>query len=261
MAYFEYSHDQRIFYRIIEGVKGRPYLVFLHEGLGSVAMWKNFPERLCRATGCPGLVYDRLGFGQSSPMPQKTTIHYLHTNGLVELFALRQAVIPETPFLLVGHSDGASIALIHAAERPARLKGIIAEAPHVMVEPVTIEGIRDTVKKYNSKGKLHKAMSKYHEDKAESVFSAWHRLWLSVDFRHWNIEYLLPSIRCACLIVQGRDDPYGTEAHARRIAGKLSGPTRLEMIENCGHVPHHEATAGVLSLMADFVEKYACLDS
>jgi len=252
MPYLETSKSNRTFYRLIPGSADRPYLVFLHEGLGSVTMWKDFPDILCHATGCPGLIYDRLGFGHSSPQLCPRTVHYLHYNGLVELFEVLDSVIAEKPFWLVGHSDGASIALIYAAEQPVRLEGVIAEAPHVMVEPVTLEGIRRTVRTCDER--LRNALSKHHGRMAERVFTAWHEIWLSPAFRHWNIEYLLPSVLCPCLILHGREDPYGTVEQARLIASKLSGPCRLEIIEACGHAPHHEATEIVLPLMIEFMK-------
>jgi pimeloyl-ACP methyl ester carboxylesterase len=259
MAFLELSKNQRLYYRLIPGSADRPCLVFLHEGLGCVAMWKNYPDKLCRATGCPGLVYDRNGFGQSSPQNPARTVHYLHYNGLVELVEVIERLIPGRSFILVGQSDGASIALIHAAERPEQLKGVIAEAPHVMVEPVTIEGIRNTVRSYDNR--MRKALVRYHGEKAEDLFNAWHGIWLSDQFRHWNITYLLPSILCPCLILHGKNDPYGSEQHAQLIASKLSGPFRLELIEDCGHAPHHEATEYVLGLMGGFADdpRYACV--
>ncbi len=151
---------------------------------------------------------------------------------LVELEEVLEKTIPGSPYCLIGHSDGASIALIHAAERPSGLKGIIVEAPHVIVEPKTLEGILDAVQSYDLQ--RQKAIAHYHGEQNKSLFRAWHTIWLSDTFRHWNIEYLLSSIICPCLIIHGRDDPYGTVSHVQLIASQSAGSTQLKIIEDCG---------------------------
>jgi len=238
-------------YNLIRGVKGTPYLVFLHEGLGCEAMWEGFPELLCKNTGCPGLIYDRLGYGRSSPLNRAHTVHYMHEYALNELPKLLETVIPGTPFILIGHSDGGSISLIYAAERPALLKGIITEAAHVFVEPETIARIRSADKAWE-KGML-KGLLKYHGDKTETIFKAWSTTWLTNWFKHWNIEYLLPSIEAPLLAIQGANDQYGSVAQVNSIVSKSSGYAQLEMIENCGHAPHLEAQPVILELMSNFV--------
>ncbi len=252
MAFVKLNHGEEIHYRLLPGAKDRPYLVFLHEGLGCIQMWRDFPDRLCRAVGCPGLIYDRSGFGESSAPTRPRTLHYLHDGALVELFGVIRCLIPDRPYFLVGHSDGASIALIHAAERPEQLGGVIAEAPHVMVEPETLEGIRQTVASFGERKR--KALSRYHGERAETVFRAWHEIWLDRAFSHWNIEYVLPSVRCPCLILHGKQDPYGTQRHAALIASSLSGHVQLEMIAHCGHTPHLESAATSLELMTGFIQ-------
>jgi pimeloyl-ACP methyl ester carboxylesterase len=253
MAFVKLSGGDAVYYRILPGAADRPYLVFLHEGLGCTAMWKDFPERLCRAADCPGLIYDRSGFGMSPAGRQPRRLHYLHDSALVELTAVLERVISGSPYFLVGHSDGASIALIHASERPDLLRGIIAEAPHVMVESKTLDGIRSTVRSFDDR--RLKALFRYHENKAEMVFKAWYTIWLSEGFRHWNIEYLLPSILCPSLILQGKDDPYATDEHAQLIASTLRGPVQLELIDDCGHSPHLDAAGRVLRFMTVFIQK------
>ncbi len=245
-------HDEsHLYYHLIPGKAENPHLVFLHEGLGCTAMWQGFPEKLCAATGCPGLVYDRLGYGKSSPLTHARSIHYLHEYALIELPKLLKTVIPHTPFILIGHSDGGSISLIYGAGRPALLKGIITEAAHVFVEPETIAGIKVADDAWE-KGRLQ-GLSKYHGDKTETIFKAWSVTWLSSGFMSWNIEYLLPCITAPLLVIQGADDHYGTLAQVKAIAAQSSGDARQEIVENCGHAPHLEAQSVVLALMADFV--------
>lgn len=245
------DENQTLFYQIIPGYKDLPHLVYLHEGLGCTAMWGKFPEILCGVTGCPGLVYDRAGYGKSTPLPHTRTIHYLHDYGLRELPALLEKVIPDTPFILIGHSDGGSISLIFGAEHPPLLKGIITEAAHVFVDSETINGIKVAVRAWD-KGKLT-GLIKYHGDKTETMFRAWSETWLTNWFRHWNIEYLLPSIDVPLLAMQGSDDQYASIAQVNSIASKSSGYSHLEIVANCAHIPHLEAQPAVLKLMSDFI--------
>lgn len=240
-----------LYYRLIPGNTRMPYLVYLHEGLGCTAMWSDFPKLLCGATGCPGLVYDRAGYGKSSALPHTRTIHYLHDYGLRELPALLKSVIPDAPFILIGHSDGGSISLIFGAEHPHCLRGIITEAAHVFVDSETINGIKAAVNAWN-KGKLT-ALTKYHGDKTEAVFRAWSETWLAHWFRHWNIEYLLPSIDVPLLAIQGSDDQYASTEQVKSIATRSSGCSHLKIVDNCAHTPHLEAQTVVLKLMSDFI--------
>ncbi len=251
MPSLKLDKNRKLHYQLIPGQADKPYLVFLHEGLGCIGMWHNFPDALCKITGCPGLVYDRLGYGQSSPMDHLRTIHYLHEYALQELPKLLAGVIPDTPFILIGHSDGGSISLIFAAERPAFLLGVISEAAHVFVDQLSISGIEKARTAW-TEGKL-KGLVKYHGEKTEDIFRAWSETWLSEWFNHWNIEYLLPSIKVPMLVLHGEGDQYGLIDQVKAIAAKSSGHTRLEIVKNCAHVPHLEAQPVVLSLMADFI--------
>ena len=253
MPNLKIDKSNQLYYQLIEGDPSRPYLVFLHEGLGCTAMWKDFPTTLCSATGCRGLVYDRLGYGKSSPLNESRSVHYLHKYALQELPFLLKEVIPDTPFILIGHSDGGSISLIFAAERPSFLKGIITEAAHVFVEHETIAGIKIAREAW-AQGKL-KGLAKYHGDKTEIIFKAWAKTWLAKWFRHWNIEYLLPSIEIPMLVIQGAGDQYGSTDQVKSIAAKTSGHVQLEIIENCAHVPHVEAQPVVIGLMSDFISR------
>lgn len=249
-------NTRHIFYRLIPGNKANPYLVFLHEGLGCDAMWEDFPDLLCQASNCPGLVYDRLGYGKSSPLIPGRTIHYLHAYALKELPILLKGVIPDRSFILIGHSDGGSISLIHGAERPPLLKGIITEAAHVFVEPETIEGIKKAVHAWNQ-GKL-KGLSKFHGDKTETTFKAWSETWLSDWFRAWNIEYLLPSIAVPLLVIQGQDDQYASMAQVNAIVSGAGKVASSRMVEHCAHTPHLEAKQEVLDCMNDHIARIVC---
>ena len=245
--------SHRLYFQLIEGDTALPYLVFLHEGLGCTAMWGDFPTKLCATTGCPGLVYDRLGYGKSSIQTHARTIHYLHDYGLRELPEFLEKTLPKTPYILIGHSDGGSIALIFAAERPPLLQAVITEAAHIFVEDQTIAGIKVANEAW-AKGKL-RGLSKYHGDKTATLYHAWSGTWLSPWFKSWSIEYLLPSIEVPLLVIQGSDDQYASPDHATRIAAKTSGYACVEMVNNCAHVPHIEAQAVIVQLMTDFIAR------
>jgi len=242
-------------YQLIEGDSRKPLLVFLHEGLGCIGMWKEFPERLCAATGCPGLVYDRQGYGLSSPQPAQRTIHYLHQSALSELPALVERLAPGRQHIVVGHSDGGSIALIYAAARPEGLRAVVSAAAHVFVENITIEGIRAVLAAHGS-GKMLRALARYHGDKAETVFSSWADTWLARWFRQWNIEYLLPAIACPVLAMQGSDDHYGSGAQLDAIVRAVPDSRQL-LLPDCGHSPHLEQAEATLQAMAAFINPLA----
>jgi pimeloyl-ACP methyl ester carboxylesterase len=240
----------RIYYECIGGNAGRPCLVFLHEGLGCAAMWKDFPKLLCQETGCPGIVFDRPGYGKSSPLSAPMTVHFMHHNAFIILPALVSRLIPGRDFFLIGHSDGGSIGLLFASEKPALLRGIITEGAHVFVEQETVSGIRAAVEDFNA-GKL-RGLNRYHGEKTEGIFKAWSDVWLSRGFGFWNIEYALPSIDRPVMALQGLKDRYGTAAQVESIVSKAPRAEKC-MIENCGHSPHHEQPEITLHLMKRFV--------
>ncbi len=251
MGKIELDRDLSLYYERIEGNMKKPELVFLHEGLGCTAMWKDFPELLCQETGCPGLIYDRLGYGKSSALNYPRDTDYLHGYALSELPAVLSLLIPERPYIIIGHSDGGSIGLIWAAQRPPLLQGLITEAAHVFIEPETLTGIKKAEQAYED-GKLT-VLSKYHGVKTDVIFKAWSDTWLSDWFKDWNIVNLLPQVRCPVLAVQGCDDQYGTQLQLDAITSQTSGATQSLMVKNCGHTPHAEQTAVVLKSMADFI--------
>lgn len=229
-----------------------PTLVFLHEGLGCLAMWRDFPQRLASATGCGAFVYSRAGHGDSAPLEQARTPAYLHDEALVVLPAVLQ-VMDIRRSILIGHSDGASIALLYAGTAAAAgTLGLILEAPHIFVEDITIEGIRRTGELYRSSELGHK-LARYHGDQTNAVFWGWYDTWLSPAFRDWNIEACLPGVHCPLLILQGQEDEYGTEKQVEAVASQVSGSVEVIMLPGCGHAPHRDQQTRVTKAMADFI--------
>ena len=226
-----------------------PTVVFLHEGLGSVAMWKGFPERFCADNGLRGLVFSRAGYGQSTPKPadEQWAPDFMHAQAHEVLPALFEHLQITKPWLF-GHSDGGSIALLHAAR--SDVAGIVVVAPHIRVEDVSIASIEQARKAYDTTD-LRTRLGRYHAD-PDSAFRGWNDAWLSPSFRHWNIEEELVTIRCPVLAVQGEDDEYGTLAQIRGIAAKLP-KARLLVIAKCGHSPHRDQPALLAQEAARFI--------
>ncbi len=232
--------------------KDRPTLVFLHEGLGCIEIWRDFPETLCESVGCSGLVYDRKGYGGSEMFEGPWPIDYLEMESLTYLPALLKACNINDA-VLVGHSDGGTIALITAAFHSNLVSGIITEAAHIFVEPITIEGIRSTVESFETTS-LKERFARYHKDHTETIFYRWANRWLSLEFSNWNIQKDLSKIICPILVLQGEDDGYGTPAQVEGIAAQVSGPVHVKLIPDCGHTPHFQAKDTVLSEMKQFIE-------
>lgn len=231
----------------------RPTLVFLHDSLGCIQLWRDFPERLAVATQCHAFLYDRQGYGQSSSFgPEDRSAGYLEEEAHILAEVLEKAGIEQA--ILFGHSDGGSIALVAAAEYPGLIKGIITEGAHVFVEEVTLAGIREAVHAYQSTP-LPQKLAKYHGAKTEGVFRAWTDTWLSPDFRNWNIEKYLPEIKCPALVIQGERDEYGTEAQVDSIVQQCAGEAEKWMISGIGHSPHKEAPELVLQKSTDFLNR------
>lgn len=228
-----------------------PTLVFLHEGLGSIAQWRDFPDAVSLSARLPAVVYERGGHGNADPLNVPRSVRYIHEEALQSLpEVLRQLQIADA--ILVGHSDGGSIALIFAAVWPEKVRGVITEAAHVFVEEVTLSGIREAVNQYDSTD-LPERLSKYHGSNTEAAFRGWSETWLSPAFRGWNIEEYLPGVRCPVLAIQGRDDEYGTPAQVDAIVNGVSGPAESLIIGGCGHAPHHQARDRVLTGMTRFI--------
>lgn len=230
-----------------------PTVVFLHEGLGSQASWRDLPERLAQRTGCGTLTYSRWGYGGSEARPTPWPLSYLHDEGRTDLPALLQHC-GLTDTVLFGHSDGGSIALIAAAAFPGLTRGIITEAAHVMVEDITTDGLRAALSLFDS-DEFHAAMVRLHGANADAVFGGWSTAWLSPAFRSWDIRPLLPEVTCPVLAIQGLDDEYGTEAQVDSIAALVSGPVEPWLIAGCGHTPHRDRADDVLDRAAAFIAR------
>jgi len=250
---FATLHGCRLEYeRIAADRPGAATLVFLHEGLGSRALWRDFPALVAAATGAAALVYSRRGYGWSSPLDRPRAPDYMHREALEALPALLDALGVEQP-ILIGHSDGASIALIHAGAGRRAVRGLILEAPHVFVEEVTIASIAAAKEAYRA-GDLGRRLARYHAD-PDAAFRGWNDAWLDPAFRDWNIEEYLPGIRCPVLAIQGAEDEYGTPAQLAAIERRVAGPFERLLLEDCRHSPHRDRTAAVLAAMAGFIRR------
>jgi pimeloyl-ACP methyl ester carboxylesterase len=229
-----------------------PSVVFLHEGLGSVAMWKDFPDRLCSAHGLRGLVFSRYGYGRSTPKPpgERWGPDFMHAQAREVLPALLRQLGIARPWLF-GHSDGASIALLHAARFD--VAGAVVVAPHLFVEDLSVSSIAQARVAYKTTD-LRARLARYHDD-PDSAFRGWNDAWLDPAFRRWNIEAELDAIRCPVLAVQGEDDEYGTLAQIRAIQSRLP-KTRLLVIPECGHSPHRDQPALLASEAARFIQEH-----
>jgi len=232
----------------------RPTLVLLHEGLGSVAMWRDFPARLATATGCRTLVYSRYGYGQSDAFAESFRPDFMHREAREVLPELLAALDIENP-VLVGHSDGASIALLHAGDSRNRVAGLVVMAPHCFVEDISIRSIEAAKLAFETTD-LPAKLAKYHRD-VRRTFYGWNDIWLDPDFRSWNIEGCLAEIRCPILAIQGVDDEYGTMAQIEVIASKAIVTTGVELLKlaDCRHSPHRDQPVAVINAIARFADQ------
>jgi pimeloyl-ACP methyl ester carboxylesterase len=236
----------------------RPLLVFLHEGLGSVSMWRDFPARLCEAVDCRGLVYSRPGYGRSTPRAPEEfwDVDFMHRQAEQVLPALLEALDVDTaarPPWLFGHSDGGSIALLHAARFPDRVAGCIVLAPHILVEDLSVTSIDATRRAYLETD-LRERLARHHDD-PDSAFWGWNRIWLHPPFKAWSIEAELAAIRSPLLAVQGLDDEYGTLEQIRGIARRVPQTELLEL-PDCGHSPHRDQPDRLVAAARDFIDRH-----
>lgn len=230
----------------------RPTLVFLHEGLGSIGQWRDFPQRLARLTDCGALVYSRYGYGNSDVLAEARGVEYMHVEAQQVLPELLQKLHVRAP-VLVGHSDGASIALIYAGSG-YEPRGLILEAPHVFVEDISIRGIAAAKQVFETTD-LPQRLGRYHRD-ASKTFWGWNDIWLAPEFRAWNIEEFLRRIGCPILAIQGEDDEYGSMAQIETLA-KAVHRCELFRLANCRHAPHRDQAEAALAAMSAFVASIA----
>jgi pimeloyl-ACP methyl ester carboxylesterase len=232
---------------------GRPELLFLHEGLGCVSLWRDFPARVASATGCRAVVYSRRGYGRSSPRKDPYTPRFVHDEALETLPQLRAGLGIARP-VLVGHSTGASMALVHAASGDWPVAGVVAMAPLTFVEESNLESIRNAASLYATTG-LREKLARHHDD-VDAVFRGWNDIWLDPRFRSWNVARDLAGIRCALLAILGANDEYSTPAQVDLIeknAARAASFERLELAD-CGHAPHRDQPRAVLEAVTRFVD-------
>lgn len=231
---------------------GARCLVFLHEGLGSIPQWEDFPAALCRATGLSGLLYERWGFGGSEALALPRPRDHLEREAEDALPEVLAACSVRRP-VLIGHSDGGTIALLYAAACPERAEACVTLAAHVFVEDVTRGGIEAVVARWRAGG-LRDRLARHHGANTEAMFRGWAETWLDPGARDWNVEHRLSAITCPALVIQGADDAHGSPAQVAAIAAGVSGPAEAWMIPDCGHIPHLERPDLVRARIADFVE-------
>ena len=224
-------------------------IVMLHEGLGSVTMWKDFPEQLARRTGCGVLLYSRYGHGKSQPLGEKRGVDFMHHEATIVLPELLECFQLQRPILL-GHSDGGSIALIYAGTYPDMPSCLILEAPHVFVEGLCMESIQRIGELYKTT-QLQTSLRRYH-DYPDEMFWGWNEIWLRPEFCSWNIEEYLDKIVRPVLVIQGEQDEYGTVAQLQAIKNRVAQAETL-LLPDCGHAPHRDQAAITLDAIARFV--------
>lgn len=243
---------RQIEYRLIPAHQlNRPTLVFLHEGLGSVSMWRDFPDNVAAATGCQTLVYSRYGYGQSDLLEAPHGVRFMHDEALVALPEVLERLRILRP-VLIGHSDGGSIAIIHAGDGRWDPAGLVLLAPHVFVEDISVESIAKAKEAFTAPdSELPAKLGRHHRDPAKT-FRGWNDIWLHPDFRAWNIEEYLPRIRCPILAVQGMEDEYGTMAQVEAIAARAKNVELLKLAD-CRHSPHKDQPEETLAAIRRFV--------
>lgn len=229
-----------------------PTFVFLHEGLGCIEMWGDFPERIVEATGFGALIYSRAGYGQSDPIPLPRSAEFMHHEALTVLPTLLKD-LRIRDVVLFGHSDGGSIALISAGSGAGNnIRALILEAPHVFVEAISIESIEKAKWNYDH-GSLKASLERYHGVNVDCAFRGWNDVWLSPEFRSWNIESYLPGIAVPVLVIQGEEDQYGTLQQVATIKNLSGGLVETLILSRCGHSPHRDQPDAVLETSRSFV--------
>lgn len=237
-------------------------LVFLHNGLGSVAQWGSFPAVICKSLKMPGLVYDRVNYGRSESDDTFWDTDFLEREAVEVLPYLLTSYNVNKKLILIGHSDGATIALIYAAKHPLSVAGVVAIAPHIFVERKTLNGIKNLVGEY-TKGDLRQKLAKYHQN-IDKLFSNWSSIWLSKRFRRWNITELLRLIKCPVLVIQGGNDEFATISHIKHIQRSIE-KIYIHILPAAYHTFSSDEQEYIKQLIVDFIKKYVyaldCKDS
>ena len=234
----------------------RPLIIFLHEGLGSIGQWKSFPKLLSDSMQMPALVYDRVGYGNSDYWDGPINPDFLQKEALEYLPALLNELDLSNEYYLFGHSDGGTIALLHAASRPEQLRGIIVEAPHVILEEQSLQGIRSARKLLKMPDMLAR-INRYQNGRAAQLIDVWSELWLRDDVRNWEMLSLLKQITTPMLLIQGENDDFGTFEQLD-ITAKLaqSDYIKVEKLVSCGHIPHIQQQEVVMSASISFLKLF-----
>jgi pimeloyl-ACP methyl ester carboxylesterase len=235
----------------------RTTLVFLHEGLGCIEMWRDFPQKLCDVLQCAGVVYDRTGYGQSGPWPGDPGIRYMEIEADEVLPRLLGALRIED-CVLVGHSDGGTIALNYAANDPVPLRAVVTLAAHAINEPVCTTAIERSREAWRTTD-LRQKLARYHGDNVDRAFHLWSDAWVAPGFEPMDAGARLPRIEVPVQAIQGEDDEYGSELQLGIIAGKVGGYCETRLIPDCGHSPHLQQPAQVLAEIARFIAPMALL--
>ena len=243
----------RVFVRRWGEPTGRPPLVLLHDSLGSVEQWRDFPQLLGRATARQVLAYDRLGFGRSTPRADHPSVGFIREEASTFFPALTQS-LGLARFALFGHSVGGAMALVIAATQGGACEAVVTEAAQAFIEPRTLAGIRAAKAQFADPGQFER-LSKWHGARARWVLNGWTEVWLSGEFSSWSLEPYLSWITCPVLAIHGELDDYGSEEFPRRITRGVSGPAEMAILAQCGHVPHRERHEEVLRLIAAFLEQ------
>lgn len=243
-------------YRKFFGTKAGPMIVLLHEGLGSVSAWKDFPEHLCKVTGLSVFLYSRAGYGNSSPIELPRSVDF-HSDEAVRVLPKILDAAEIERCILLGHSDGASIATIYASAKSLdnQAERLILLAPHIFAEEKCVTAVEQAIKAYE-KGNLRKALRKFHGKNTECAFRGWSGVWTDLEFSCWSIEEHLPFIKIPVLAIRGEDDPYNTVSHLDGITEKVSGEVECFNLSNCAHAPHKEQEEQVLMLIEKFLQAY-----
>jgi len=238
--------------RLIPGDPEKPWLVFLHEGLGCVSLWRDFPEKLARRTGCRALLYSRRGYGRSDPLDGPREPDFMHHEALHVLPKLLAHFAIDRP-VLIGHSDGASMALIFAASAADAARAVVLMAPHVFVEAMSQQSIARITETYETTD-LRQRLARHHAH-VDDAFLGWSRIWLDPRFRTWSLGPECQKLQTPTLLIQGEDDEYGTLKQIDAI--EVAAPARVQrlVLDRCGHSPHRDREDDVASAIEKFVEE------